>query len=149
MKITILLIGTAVNFSFEPSLRRAGGALRQVESYADLEGTSPDYSARQRQIVFRNDQRERPGNCCASIGKLQSGTGNGKIANNAGRLLGAILDLRRLRNAMAGSSSGLDHEGSLPIHSIFVTRLVDPKQRCSAIQPDQPLFVSGLVGMHV
>ena len=107
-----------------------------IEGYAYPVSSSPDHSARYLQLVFRYDQRERGRNSRAQIGKLQSGTRDREITNNAGGLVATIFDLRRLRNAIAGRNPGFDHWRSLPVHSIFVGRLIDPQQSCSTIKPN-------------
>jgi hypothetical protein len=120
-----------------------------VESYSDLESTSPDDAARYLQVVFRYDQRERCRNRRAPIGKLQRGTCDREITNNATGLIATKLNLRWLRNAKAGRNSGFDQERSLPIQSIIVSQLIDPQQSRSTIQPNQPLFFGVIVGTHV
>lgn len=84
--------------------RPQGLLMTLVESYANPVCSSLDQAARYLEFVFGYDQRERG----AQIGKLQSGAHNGKITNNAGALVAAVFNLRRLRNAIARRNPGFD-----------------------------------------
>jgi hypothetical protein len=86
----------------------AGASLKSIEVDPDTILSAPYDAAWKPQTVIRDDQCEFIGNT-EKIGKLQRRTGAGYVANDAGILVAAIVDLGSFHNFDSWRNPSFDH----------------------------------------